>query len=356
VLVQDQSELNGDVVVLEFPPGAEDASEVLHGARGLLMGEPPTLQGVYRPFGTEDYLSYQYWDVFIAFPPLLPDGPLAIYGLGIGTIPRLLIESFQNPPIMYGWEADQKVLWAADTAMGLREMQASGCLQVRWLASRVRLLLWSPCAAASWALMPSTAWCCCRATTIPSSPAAAGAARPHAAPTLPPALRCMQVVREDALGASAHFTGDDAFGGIIVDMMDKRGELPFRLTQVGCRLEAMGRVPGAAPRLLLPAGSRVLHDARASVQQCRPGGASWGPAAEPAGRPAITPAWLHPPAPAARGLEDHPRAADAGWPSDGQPGRRPQAGRHPGPARHQRPQRDARGVRGRGAGVGALAG
>jgi hypothetical protein len=41
-----------------------------------------------------------------------------------------------------------------------------------------------------------------------------------------------QVVREDALGKNAHLTGDNAFSGIIVDLLDKRGQLPFRLTQV----------------------------------------------------------------------------------------------------------------------------
>jgi hypothetical protein len=135
VLVEDTSELNGSVAVLEVPPGAEDASEVLHGARGLLLGDPPTLQGIYRPLGAADFLTYQYWDVFIALPPVLPAGPIAIYGLGAGTIVRLLMESYEDPPIMCGWEADDKVLWAADMAMGLRDMQASGCLQVSgWLA------------------------------------------------------------------------------------------------------------------------------------------------------------------------------------------------------------------------------
>jgi hypothetical protein len=183
VLIEDTSELNSHVAVLEIPEGATDCPPAMHGSRSLIMCDPPSLQGLYKPLGTTDFLTYQYWDVFMALPPILPIGPLAIYGFGIGTIARLLMEAYSEPPEVYAWETDTKVLWAAELAMGLAELQATGHLQV---------------------------------------------------------------ARADALGKDAHFTGEEAFAGIMVDMSDKKGQLPYKLTQVGIwdhGLQGQGSLP-----------------------------------------------------------------------------------------------------------------
>lgn len=198
VLIEEESELNAHVAVLEVPEGATDCPPALHGSRSLIMCDPPALQGIYKPLGTTDFLTYQYWDVFMAFPPILPVGPLAIYGFGVGTIARLLLEAYSEPPNIYAWETDAKVLWAAELTMGLPEMQATG--------------------------------------------------RVH-------------VASADALGRDAHFTGENAFAGIMVDMLDKKGQVPFKLTQVGvcCTQPAAHLLPARCSACQGPAAACVAE-------------------------------------------------------------------------------------------------
>ncbi|KAG2238441.1 hypothetical protein Bca52824_092321 [Brassica carinata] len=46
-----------------------------------------------------------YWDEFASLPPIVPDGPIAIYGLGGGTAARLILELYPSTQLE-GWEID----------------------------------------------------------------------------------------------------------------------------------------------------------------------------------------------------------------------------------------------------------
>lgn len=50
-----------------------------------------------------------YWDEFASLPPIIPNGPVAIYGLGGGTAARLMLELWPTMQLE-GWEIDEIVL------------------------------------------------------------------------------------------------------------------------------------------------------------------------------------------------------------------------------------------------------
>uniref|UniRef100_A0A0D3DPG7 PABS domain-containing protein n=1 Tax=Brassica oleracea var. oleracea TaxID=109376 RepID=A0A0D3DPG7_BRAOL len=63
-----------------------------------------------------------YWDEFASLPPIVPDGPIAIYGLGGGTAARLILELYPSTQLE-GWEIDDILIEKAREYMELSELE-----------------------------------------------------------------------------------------------------------------------------------------------------------------------------------------------------------------------------------------
>lgn len=62
-------------------------------------------------------------DVFASLPPLLPDGPVAILGLGAGTVARLLLHLWPSLHLE-GWELDSEVIRVARQYFALSDLES----------------------------------------------------------------------------------------------------------------------------------------------------------------------------------------------------------------------------------------
>ncbi|XP_023640966.1 uncharacterized protein LOC17876645 [Capsella rubella] len=63
-----------------------------------------------------------YWDEFASLPPIVPDGPIAIYGLGGGTDARLILELWPSLQLE-GWEIDEILIEKAREYLGLSDLE-----------------------------------------------------------------------------------------------------------------------------------------------------------------------------------------------------------------------------------------
>ncbi|CAA7051230.1 unnamed protein product, partial [Microthlaspi erraticum] len=63
-----------------------------------------------------------YWDEFSSLPPIIPNGPIAIYGLGGGTAARLMLELWPSIQLE-GWEIDEILIEKARGYLGLSELE-----------------------------------------------------------------------------------------------------------------------------------------------------------------------------------------------------------------------------------------
>lgn len=104
------------VQVLEI---ARRADHPFAGARILLLDRPGNIQSVYQPY---KMITDSYYDVFASLPPLLPEGPLGILGLGAGTAARI-IHHFWPHIDMHGWELDPAVVMVARRFFNLSELE-----------------------------------------------------------------------------------------------------------------------------------------------------------------------------------------------------------------------------------------
>ncbi|KAF8019139.1 hypothetical protein BT93_H3886 [Corymbia citriodora subsp. variegata] len=81
----------------------------------------------------EDKWSGSYWDEFASLPAIVPEGPIAIYGLGGGTAAHLMLRLWPSLRIE-GWEIDEVLIDKARDFMGLSDLekpnQAGGMLSV----------------------------------------------------------------------------------------------------------------------------------------------------------------------------------------------------------------------------------
>lgn len=62
-------------------------------------------------------------DVFASLPPLLPEGPVAILGLGAGTVARLLLHIWPSLHLE-GWELDSEVIRVARQYFALTDLES----------------------------------------------------------------------------------------------------------------------------------------------------------------------------------------------------------------------------------------
>jgi spermidine synthase len=103
-----------------FPPE-------MRGARVLTLDDTSNLHSVYRP-GLM-HTTGAYWDALALLPALVPPGPIALLGLGAGTVAHLM-HAHHPDRVLRGWELDGSVVALARMHMGMAELEDSGALQV----------------------------------------------------------------------------------------------------------------------------------------------------------------------------------------------------------------------------------
>ncbi|KAF8087377.1 hypothetical protein N665_0588s0044 [Sinapis alba] len=89
-------------------------------SRYLLLDSTKNAHSVINK-GGENWTG-SYWDEFASLPPIVPDGPIAIYGLGGGTAARLILELWPSVQLE-GWEIDDILIEKAREYMGLSELE-----------------------------------------------------------------------------------------------------------------------------------------------------------------------------------------------------------------------------------------
>ncbi|XP_027340521.1 uncharacterized protein LOC113853971 isoform X2 [Abrus precatorius] len=63
-----------------------------------------------------------YWDEFASLPAIVPDGPIAILGLGGGTAAHLMLDLWPSLQL-HGWEIDQILIDKARDYFGLSDLE-----------------------------------------------------------------------------------------------------------------------------------------------------------------------------------------------------------------------------------------
>ncbi|GAA0154724.1 methyltransferase [Lithospermum erythrorhizon] len=107
VLTAIRSSFN-DIVILETAD-----------SRMLLLD---ATHNVHSIFNKGNKWTGSYWDQFVSLPPIVPKGPIAIFGLGGGTAAQLLLEVW---PMLQldGWEIDEILVYKARDYLGLADLE-----------------------------------------------------------------------------------------------------------------------------------------------------------------------------------------------------------------------------------------
>ncbi|KAG7604928.1 putative S-adenosyl-L-methionine-dependent methyltransferase [Arabidopsis thaliana] len=89
-------------------------------SRYLLLDSTKNVHSVINKGGQN--WTGSYWDEFASLPPIIPNGPVAIYGLGGGTAARLMLELWPTMQLE-GWEIDEILIEKARDYLGLSELE-----------------------------------------------------------------------------------------------------------------------------------------------------------------------------------------------------------------------------------------
>lgn len=120
VLIAVSSKYN-DIMIVDTPT-----------SRFLLLDSTHNVHSVVNKGGEK--WTGSYWDEFASLPAIVPQGPIAIYGLGGGTAAHLILESWPSLQLE-GWEIDEILIDKAREYLGLSDLerltQAGGRLLVR---------------------------------------------------------------------------------------------------------------------------------------------------------------------------------------------------------------------------------
>ncbi|KAG6554542.1 hypothetical protein Mapa_003921 [Marchantia paleacea] len=100
---------------------AKTSDHPMAGARVLLLDKFGNVHSLYHEYRL---LTDSYYDVFPTLPPIIPDGPIGIFGLAAGTAARL-IHYFWPDRDTYGWELDPAVVYIARKYFSLEELECS---------------------------------------------------------------------------------------------------------------------------------------------------------------------------------------------------------------------------------------
>ncbi|KAL6347195.1 hypothetical protein AAG906_012776 [Vitis piasezkii] len=118
VLTAIKSEYN-DILILDTPK-----------SRLLLLD---STHNVHSIFNKEEKRTGSYWDEFASLPAIVPEGPIAIFGLGGGTAAHLLLDLWPSLKLE-GWEIDEILIHKSREYLGLSDLekhnQAGGILHV----------------------------------------------------------------------------------------------------------------------------------------------------------------------------------------------------------------------------------
>ncbi|GKV21845.1 hypothetical protein SLEP1_g31785 [Rubroshorea leprosula] len=119
VLTAIRSKYN-DIVIVDSPK-----------SRMLLLDSTHNVHSIVQK-GDEKWTG-SYWDEFASLPAIIPEGPIAIYGLGGGTAAYLMLDVWPSLQLE-GWEIDGILIDKAREYLGLSELEkhteAGGRLQV----------------------------------------------------------------------------------------------------------------------------------------------------------------------------------------------------------------------------------
>eukprot|EP00249_Psilotum_nudum_P001241 c13613_g1_i1 orf=74-988(+) len=111
------SSAHNEITILEVP---KDVVSVYSGSRLLLLDESGNIHSIYRK---DSSWTGSYWDQFATLPPIVPDGPVAIFGLGGGTAARLILDLFPSCKLE-AWEIDEILVDMARMYLGLSELES----------------------------------------------------------------------------------------------------------------------------------------------------------------------------------------------------------------------------------------
>ncbi|XP_019087216.1 PREDICTED: uncharacterized protein LOC104724974 [Camelina sativa] len=89
-------------------------------SRYLLLDSTRNVHSVINKGGQN--WTGSYWDESASLPPIIPDGPIAIYGLGGGTAARLILELWPSTQLE-GWEIDEILIEKSRNYLGLSELE-----------------------------------------------------------------------------------------------------------------------------------------------------------------------------------------------------------------------------------------
>ncbi|KNA03745.1 hypothetical protein SOVF_206130 [Spinacia oleracea] len=110
VLTAIQSEFN-QILILE-----SETSKI------LLLDDTGSVHSIL--YKTQKWTN-SYWDEHCSLPAIIPEGPIAIFGLGGGTVAHQLLE-FWPRLVIDGWELDQVLIDQARMFFGLSELEMKG--------------------------------------------------------------------------------------------------------------------------------------------------------------------------------------------------------------------------------------
>ncbi|XP_024011079.1 uncharacterized protein LOC18016152 [Eutrema salsugineum] len=89
-------------------------------SRYLLLDSTKNVHSVINKGGQN--WTGSYWDESATLPPIIPNGPIAIYGLGGGTSARLMLELWPSMQLD-GWEIDEILIEKARNYLRLSELE-----------------------------------------------------------------------------------------------------------------------------------------------------------------------------------------------------------------------------------------
>ncbi|KAF5729255.1 hypothetical protein HS088_TW21G01416 [Tripterygium wilfordii] len=118
VLTAVRSKYN-DIVIVDTPK-----------SRVLLLD---STHNVHSIINKDSKWTDSYWDDFAALPPIVPEGPIAMLGLGGGTAAHLMLDLWPSLQLE-GWEIDEILIDKAREYLGLsaleKHTEAGGVLKV----------------------------------------------------------------------------------------------------------------------------------------------------------------------------------------------------------------------------------
>ncbi|XVF56354.1 hypothetical protein PTKIN_Ptkin06aG0113200 [Pterospermum kingtungense] len=98
-----------DIVIVDTPK-----------SRMLLLDSTHNVHSILQK--GDDKWTGSYWDEFATLPPIVPKGPIAIYGLGGGTAAHLMLDVWPSLQLQ-GWEIDEILIDKAREYFGLSNLE-----------------------------------------------------------------------------------------------------------------------------------------------------------------------------------------------------------------------------------------